>query len=189
MSIHHLVVSNSSRPYCYVSPVEMIRDMGQFGLRPCAGSDIREALRIGEQLLGGKLARKEVITTLDAITQMTMWIIGDPIDGLYITVPLTEEGRVAVENGEFNPADPALRHVAPRNTPIFGLYVGVYAAASKQARRNIMAASASVRVSLFAPVPCYARGATEDGQRSMLRLGFRRLSGGLPDLFVFDPIE
>lgn len=166
----------------------MASAMVAHGLRRCEPSKIEAALALGETLIGGALARAEVVYTLDMITKMTIWVTGDPIDGLYLIVPLTDEGRVGVENGEFNPADPALRHVAPANTPIFGLYVGCYAGATKVARRSVMSASASVRVSLYAPVPCYARGATEDGARSMTSLGFRRLSGGLPDLFVFDPV-
>ncbi|MEM5517582.1 hypothetical protein WNY37_11525 [Henriciella sp. AS95] len=189
MTIHHQVVSNTSRPYCFVTPESMAADMGRFGLVRCPMGRTAEALALGERLLGGQLAREEVIATLDAITQMTLWTIGEPMSGIYITVPLTEEGRDAVESGELNPGDPALRHVAPANTPVFGLYVGVYAGETKETRRSIMAASAYVRVSQFSPVPCYARGATEDGRRSMLKLGFRRLPGGLSDLFVFDPIQ
>ncbi|MEE2877473.1 MAG: hypothetical protein VX593_00590 [Pseudomonadota bacterium] len=162
--------------------------MEQHGLRRCPQAQIEEALILGELLLQGSLAPAEVVYTLDAITHMTIWVTGNPIEGLYLIVPLTEEGRSAVEDGSFNPSDPALMHVAPANTPIFGLYVGIYAGATKDARRSIMAASATVRVALYAPVPCYARAATEDGARSMSALGFRPFDGGLPDLFIFDPV-
>ena len=180
MSIHRLVASDPVRPYCFVPPEKMSDAMGAYGLRRCPIGDVKTALQMGESLLGSELARETVVVTLDAITQMTVWVTGDEIEGVYLIVPLTEEGREAVESGSFNPGDPALRHVAPANTPIFGLYIGVYAGATKQARRCIMAASANVRVSLYAPIPCYARGATDDGARSMLQLGFRRLDGGLP---------
>lgn len=189
MSIHRSVASGSVRPYCFVNPNKMVEAMGEFGLRRCEPSQIKPALALGERLIHSSLAHETVILTLDAITQMTVWVTGEEIDGLYLIIPLTEEGREAVETGSYTPADPALRHIAPANTPIFGLYIGVYAGATKEARRSIMAASANVRVSLYAPVPCYARGATEDGARSMTQLGFRRLDGGLPDLFVFDPID
>ncbi len=188
MTFHQQVVSGISRPYCRVAPQDMEHEMGRYGLRRCPIKHVVPALRVGEQLLGAKLASAEVVSTLDAITQMTIWVTGQPVQGLYLIVPLTEEGRLGVETADFNPVDPALRHIAPANTPIFGLYVGVYAGATKDARRNIMAASASVRAKLYAPVPCYARAATDDGARSMTSLGFRPLSGGLADLFVFDPL-
>lgn len=188
MTIHRPVVESDSLPYCSVSAFQMENAMLDHGLRRCRPDQIEAALALGETLLGGTLARAEVVFTLDAITQMTIWTIGNPVEGLYLIVPLTQAGRLAVETGEFNPADPALRHVAPANTPIFGLYVGCYAGATKDARRAVMSASATVRVSLYAAVPCYARGATEDGTRSMTSLGFRPLEGGIRDLFVFDPI-
>lgn len=188
MAIHQTVEPSTCYPYCSVSPGEMAGAMNAHGLRRCEPSSIEAALALGETLIGSALARAEVVYTLDVITKITIWVTGDPIEGLYLIVPLTQEGRAGVEEGEFNPADPALRHVAPANTPIFGLYVGCYAGATKAARRSVMSASASVRASLYAPVPCYARGATEDGARSMLSLGFRPVAGGLPDLFVFDPV-
>lgn len=188
MTIHQRVVGVDTTPFCRVTPAEMEAAMGNHGLRRCPRPQIEEALRLGEQLTAGKLARPEVVMTVDQITRMTIWVWGDPIEGLYLIIPLTGEGREAVETNTYNPADPAIRHIAPANTPIYGLYVGVYAGATKDARRAIMSASANVRVSLYAPVPCYARGATEDGARSMLSLGFRPLEGGLPDLFVFDPL-
>lgn len=188
MTIHRLVVEADSLPYCSVSPVQMENAMQEHGLQRCRPDQIEAALALGETLLGGRLARAEVVFTLDAITRMTVWTIGNPVEGLYLIVPLTQEGRQAVETGEFNPGDPALRHVAPANTPIFGLYVGCYAGATKQARRAVMSASATVRVSLYAAVPCYARGATEDGARSMTSLGFKPLEGGIPELFVSESI-
>jgi hypothetical protein len=41
-----------------------------------------------------------------------------------------------------------------------------------------------MRVEQFGAVPSFARGATEDGRRSMASLGFSPLEGGLPDLWV-----
>ena len=188
MTIHQQVARSGSIPFCKVTPEDMEEAMGLHGLYRCSRNDIGEALKLGEDLTREKLARAEVVMTVDEITRMTIWVYGHPIDGVYLIVPLTEQGRQAVEMGSFRPGDPAIRHIAPANTPIYGLYVGVYAGASKEARKAIMSASARVRVSLYAPIPCYARGATEDGVRSMASLGFRPLKRGLSDLFVFDPI-
>lgn len=51
-----------------------------------------------------------------------------------------------------------------------------------------MMAAGITRLEFFAPAPCFARGATEDGKRSMGSLGFHPLEGGLPDLCVQDPL-
>ncbi|WP_139792259.1 hypothetical protein [Henriciella litoralis] len=191
MSIHRTVADETVKPYCHVPPSDMARAMGEFGLRRCPMGRVQEALSLGEDLIAGSLSRPEVVSTVDAITGMTIWVVetDSQLNGVYLIVPLTEEGRAAVESGDFNPADPALRHLAPAGTAIFGLYIGIYAGSTKDARRSIMAASANVRVSRFSPVPVFARAATEDGARSMLSLGFRPLEGGLPDLFVSDPLN
>ncbi|MCZ4297722.1 hypothetical protein [Henriciella marina] len=189
MTIHRTVVSQTARPYCNTLPGHVAKIMGKYAIRRAGPGEIIETLRLGEALIGGALARPEVVGTIDAITQMTIWNTGDPIAGVFLLVPVTEEGRAAVENGSFNPADPAIRHIAPAGTPIFGVYCGIYAGATRDARKSVLMAAADLRLNAFAPVPTYARGATEDGARSMLRLGYRPVSGGLKDLFVSDPVS
>ena len=68
-------------------------------------------------------------------------------------------------------------------------YVGVYAGKTREARKKIMTASAVLRMEMFGVFPAYARGATEDGRRSMLSLGFQKFEGGLPDLYVQPPFH
>ena len=188
MTIHHSVASQRSYPYCIAPPGRMEEVMGKYGIFRSPPDRIGDALTLGEQLIEGSLARAEVVLTIDAITQMTIWITGDPLAGLYLVVPVTEQGRAAIEDGSFNPGDPALRHIAPANTPVFGVYCGVYAGATRDARRAVLQAAGDLRMNVFGAVPVYARGATEDGARSMRTLGYRPFEGGLPDLFVSDPL-
>lgn len=189
MTIHRTVVSQTARPYCNTSPDRVAAIMAKYSIRRAKHSDLIETLKLGESLIGGALARPEVVATIDAITQMTIWNTGAPISGIFLVVPVTEEGRAAVENGSFNPADPAIRHIAPANTPIFGVYCGIYAGATREARKSVLMAAGDLRLNAFAPVPTYARGATEDGARSMLTLGYRPVAGGLKDLFVSEPVS
>ena len=177
MTIHRSVVSQNSSPYCVVSPNMVEQVMGRYGIVRCPSERMDETLGLGEQLIGGSLARPEIVSTVDAITQMTIWMTGDPLAGLFLVVPVTEQGRSAIED-----------HIAPANTPIFGVYCGVYAGATREARRAVLQAAGDLRINVFSPVPVYARGATEDGARSMLSLGYRPAEGGLPDLFVSDPM-
>ena len=62
--------------------------------------------------------------------------------------------------------------------------MGVYAGATREARRAIMQSSAILRVELFGSVPCFARAATEDGALSMESLGFEPLKGNSKKLWV-----
>ncbi|WP_018147290.1 hypothetical protein [Henriciella marina] len=163
--------------------------MGKYDLRRAGAAELAETLRLGERLIDGELASPEVVATVDAITQMTIWNTGDPISGIFLVVPVTEAGREAVEDGSFNPGDPAVRHIAPANTPVFGVYCGIYAGATREARKSVLMSAGDLRLNAFAAVPTYARGATEDGARSMLALGYRPFEGGLKDLFISDPVS
>ena len=187
MTIHQTVVSGTRRSYCLVTPEEMKEAMAPFGVRKCPPSQIVPALKLGESLVGRKLARAEVVYTLDSITGMAIWVTGNPVTGLYVSVPLTKEGRIAAEEGLFSPEDPVLSHVAPARTPIYGSYLGVYAGATREARRAIMKSSVAVRQSHFPEIPSYARAATSEGESAMLEMGFRRLHDTASEVFVLDP--
>ncbi|WP_348764295.1 hypothetical protein [uncultured Henriciella sp.] len=189
MTVHRSVVAQTASPYCITSPAKVAGIMAKYGLHRTPAANVAETLRLGETLINAALAEPEIVTTVDSITGMTIWNTQeDEITGLFLLVPVTEAGRAAVEDGTFTPGDPAIRHIAPANTPIFGVYCGIYAGATRTARKSVLMAAGDLRLNAFAPVPTYARGATEDGARSMLTLGYRPLQGGLPDLFVSDPM-
>ncbi len=160
------------------------RKAAEFGFRRASYKELKAGVRVAEDLMSTKIASVDEIAAMDAVTQCTAWVTGEPVDGIFLTIPLSVEGEAAVRNGTYSPKQPALRHLCAKGSHCAGFYIGVYAGRTKEARRNIMTAAAVVRVELYASVPCFARGATDDGVRSMLSLGFQPVSGGLPDLFV-----
>ena len=107
---------------------------------------------------------------------------------MLVRVPLAGAVLAAVRVCCFVPAWPALAHICCAVEACAGVYIGVYAGATKEARRRVMMAAGITRMEFFAPVPCFARGATEDGKRSMASLGFQPVEGGLPDLWGQDPL-
>lgn len=155
----------------------------EFGFRQGDFQDLKAGLRLAEELTGQSMATPESITWIDSLTGMTGWVTGNPVDGIFISVPLTAAGVQAVRGGTFLPAWPALAHVCAEGEPCAGIYIGIYAGATKESRRRVMMAAAVVRVDICGPIPCFARGATEDGKRSMASLGFQPIEGGLPDLW------
>ncbi len=155
----------------------------EFGFRRGDFQALKAGLRLAEELTGEVMATPESITWIDSLTGMTGWVTGDPVDGIFISVPLTADGVEAVRSGAFVPAWPALAHVCTAGAPCAGVYIGIYAGATKEARRRVMMAAAVVRVDICGPIPCFARGATQDGRRSMASLGFQPIEGGLPDLW------
>jgi hypothetical protein len=168
----------------FVDTENMERQMGIFGLRIPTNAELSHAIAITEALIDGQLAEQAVIEHVQKETGITTWVIGDPVDGFFLIVPLTYSGELSVRNGSFRPSAPDPLEVASRNQHCAAVYVGVYAAKTKECRRSIMQASATLRVQIFGTVPCFARAATDDGARSMTRLGFSPVDGGLPDLYV-----
>jgi hypothetical protein len=69
-----------------------------------------------------------------------------------------------------------------------GVCIGAYAGATQESRRRVMMAAGITRMEFFAPLPCFARGATEDGKRSIASFGFHAIEDGLPDLWGQDPL-
>ncbi len=166
----------------------MIARAHELGFRRASYPEIIAGLRLAEALTGQDMAAPASIVWLDSLTGMTAWVSGDPVDGVFLTAPLSTAGAEAVRAGTFNPGWPALDHICCEGEPCGGVYIGVYAGETKETRRRVVMTAGLIRLEFFAPVPCFARAATEDGARSMARLGFKPLAGGLPDLWGQDPV-
>ncbi len=139
---------------------------------------------MAELLMSSKIATPDSVAEMDRITGMTAWVTGDPVDGIFLTLPLSAAGESAVRDGSYNPASPDPVHLCVDGRGCAAFYIGVYAGATRDARKRVMTAAAVMRVELFSAYPCFARGATDDGKRSMESLGFTPYPGGLPDLYV-----
>ncbi len=159
------------------------------GFRRASFSEIRAGMEIAKHLTGQPMASPETITWLDSMTGMAAWVTGDPVEGVFVAVPLSEAGTCAVRDGSFSPEWSALNHIAAEGEPCHGVYIGIIAGATKGARKAVMTAAGLVRAQIFGSVPCFARGATEEGKRAMASLGFGPVEGGLPDLYVQEPLE
>ena len=155
-----------------------------FGFRRATRSELELGIALAESLMSSKIADPDAVAEMDRITGMTAWVTGDPVEGIFLTLPLSKQGEAAVRNGSYNPAVPDPAHLCANGEGCAAFYIGVYAGATREARRNVMTAAAVMRVELFSAYPCFARGATEDGRRSMERLGFTPYEGGLADLYV-----
>ena len=155
-----------------------------FGFRRATRSELEQGIALAESLMSSKIADPDAVAEMDRITGMTAWVTGDPVEGIFLTLPLSKQGEAAVRNGSYNPARPDPAHLCANGEGCAAFYIGVYAGATREARRNVMTAAAVMRVELFSAYPCFARGATEDGRRSMERLGFTPYEGGLADLYV-----
>lgn len=173
----------------HVDIVRVTARAADFGFRHASIAELTEGIRLAESLMGSSIATPEAVMRMDVVTGMTAWVTGNPVEGIFLVLPLSPAGEQAVREGTYCPADPAPAHLAWQGRDVAGVYIGVYAGATKEARRAVMTAAAVMRVEMFAQVPSFARGATDDGKRSMASLGFSPLEGGLPDLWVQEALS
>lgn len=166
----------------------LARRAGEFEFRRANFAELEAGHSLAERLTGQAMATPASVLWTEGLTGMAGWVTGDPVDGVFITVPLSAGGVAAVRKGSFVPAWPSLAHICCKGEACGGIYIGVYAGATKESRRRVMMAAGITRLEFFAPVPCFARGATEDGKRSMASLGFHAIDGGLPGLWGQDPV-
>ena len=154
-----------------------------FGFRLANSNEVGISVHLCEHLTGLETASAVEALAVQNVTGCSLWVYGNPISGFYYIMPLSADGEQALRDGSFNPRTPAVEHLTCPAGDCAGLYIGIYAGATHEARKAIMTASAVIRMQLFGTVPCYARGATEDGRRSMSSLGFSPVEGGLPELW------
>jgi hypothetical protein len=163
--------------------------MGAFGWRLAKPSEHAEMMALAEALLGSALTSAETINWINSVTGTTSWIHGDPIDGIFIIVPVSPEGLSAIQSGEFDPSGPNKDHLAALGQTCAGVYVGAYAGANHDARKAVMMATVTMRVEGYGQVPAFARGATDDGVRSMESIGFHPAGFGADKLWMQPPVR
>lgn len=164
---------------------KMLDGMGAFGWRIATSEEHAPMMALAEQLLGSQLTRAKTIEWINSVTRTTSWIYGDdPLEGVFIIVPVSPSGLEALQTGAFDPSDPDEAHLAADGTTCAGVYTGAYAGATHDARKAVMTATAIMRVQMFGQVPAFARAATEDGARSMRSLGFHPAGFGADKLWM-----
>ena len=167
-----------------VDQSKMIEHMAAFGWRAAAAEEIPQMLDLGERLVGDRLIEPDILAHLHNLTGITAWVYADPIEGLVISVPLSELGLRAVEANQFIAKSPDDKHIAAAGEPCAAVYIGIYAGETKAARKAVMSGAGVIRVTVYAQVPCFARAATEDGARSMESLGWRPAGFGADKLWM-----
>lgn len=171
---------------------EIIKGMGAFGWRLAKPTEHTEMMALAEKLLNSELTSAETINWINSVTGSTSWIFGTPgeaIEGIFIIVPVSPEGLKAIQSGEFDPSGPEKGHLAALGQTCAGVYVGAYAGATHEARKAVMMATVTMRVDGYGQVPAFARGATDDGVRSMESIGFHPAGFGADKLWMQPPVR
>ena len=119
-----------------IEPEVLAARARDFGFRLADRDELQAAISMAESLIDGKLASVDAISAMNVQTGMTAWVTGDPVDGIFLTIPLSAEGEAAVRNGSYVPAAPSSEHLATQGKDIAAFYVGVYAGSSREARKK-----------------------------------------------------
>ena len=167
-----------------VDQSKMLELMANFGWRTANEKEIPEMLALGERLINDRLISPETLAHLHDLTGITAWVFGDPVEGLVISVPLSQAGLDAVQDNEFVAKTPDDAHIAAAGQPCAGVYIGIYAGETKEARKAVMSGAGVIRMAVYAQVPCFARAATDDGARSMESLGWTPAGFGADKLWM-----
>jgi hypothetical protein len=182
-------IRNSEMAYGVLDLQRVVEKAQELGFRRPDFSELTQGIALAEALMAAKIATPDSVVEMDRVTGMTAWVTGDPVDGIFLSLPLSAAGESAVREGSYAPGRPDRQHLCAGGQGCAAFYIGVYAGATREARKRVMTAAAVMRVELFSAYPCFARGATEDGRRSMESLGFTRFEGGLPDLYVQEALS
>ena len=75
------------------------RRAAEFGFRRANFDELQSGLALAEHLTEQTMATPESIRWIDGMTGMAGWVTGDPVEGVFITVPLSRDGVAAVRDG------------------------------------------------------------------------------------------
>jgi hypothetical protein len=96
------------------------------------------------------------------------------------SLPLTRAARLALASGRFDGVDPPDAVIARPYEPVAALYIWGAAGLTWRGRNLALAASVALQREVYPDLPCYARGATDEGARALAqRMGARPTVGGL----------
>ena len=103
---------NCKESTIHVDIVRVERRARELGFRHASIGELAEGIRLAESLMGAKIATPDAVMRMDVVTGMTAWVTGDPIEGVFLVLPLSPAGEQAVRDGTYCPADPAPAHLA-----------------------------------------------------------------------------
>ena len=78
-----------------IEPEVLAARARDFGFRLADRDELQAAISMAESLIDGKLASVDAISAMNVQTGMTAWVTGDPVDGIFLTIPLSAEGEAA----------------------------------------------------------------------------------------------
>jgi len=148
---------------------DKLRDiLARRGFAPSADlTDIKAALDLGAQTLGGELVPAERVRACELKTRRCFFRRTDEAgltDGFIALLYLNAAGFMALMYGRFSPADPDLEHLCEPGEPADAIYVWCLAGSTPPARRAVVRAVTEARRRAFPDIALFARPVSREGR-------------------------
>jgi len=153
-------------------------------LRPEGEQDFAAVHSLATAELGPGLASLEEIQRVDGLTGAAIWVVKrhGAVTGFLAPLALTQAGRDALVEDEFDASNIHQSWVARMGQPLAGFYCWCYAGKDQVTRGALVLALRTLIDRHFPDLPFFGRDATEAGARIMRHLGFAPFDG-TPHLF------
>ena len=134
-------------------------------------------------LVGETIASVETLARVQARSGCSVFVATDGDGALVAAVsalPLTSPALASLAGGRFDGVDPPNDLIARPRDPVAALYIWGAAGLTWRGRTLALAGSVALQRDIYPDLPCYARAATDEGERALAqRMGARPTAGGL----------
>ncbi len=157
--------------------------LGRLGFHLASPDEIARGRAAAARLVGANIASVETLLRIQSRTACCAFVATDPEGRLIAAVsglPLNHAALAPLESGRFDGVSPPQALVARPQDMVAALYLWGAAGLTWRGRTLALAASVALQREVYPNLPCYARGATNDGERALAqRMGARPAAGGL----------
>ena len=159
------------------------RTLGSLGFHLASFTEMALGRAAATSLVGEAIATLETLARVQSHTGCAAFVAAGKDGELIAAVsalPLTQAALPELDSGRFDGIDPPSALVAGPNDPVAALYIWGAAGLTWRGRTLALAASVALQRQVYPDLPCYARGATDAGERALAqRMGARAAACGL----------
>ena len=163
--------------------VRTCSSLGRLGFHLASPDEIAQGRAAAARLVGGRIASVETLLRVQSRTRCCAFVATDAEGRLIAAVsglPLTHAALAPLAGGWFDGVSPPDALLARPRDVVASLYLWGAAGLTWRGRTLALAASVALQREVYPDLPCYARGATNDGERALAhRMGARPAEGGL----------
>jgi len=169
----------------------LLTTAGPLGFSEPVDSEVEDALRMAERLMGCEVATVEALSEARSVQPAAMLVRRDEggVSALVATLLLRPQAEEKLLSGTFDGRRPDKDDLSEAAEPPSFYYIWGVAAETKMGRWAIGELCRRLRFDALADLPAYMKAATPAGRRgAIVRLGFRPAAASSDDLLVSPPM-